>query len=233
MARRPVFLPTPDGPTPVITRLLDFEWFAGLSLAQKQKSILSLHNAAHEQIGTGKMLEVSTKSPEPLGVALSAFNLSFQTKMLAQPMSVECAFQGSKVFEHGGPFTELFRSTSRDAKRDERLTTSGRLTSFRFMGKDWPLEPQTAFYDWLYINALKRREDLAQQLCNYVGFTDIEFNPNKSINCQAYSVALFRSVQQRNCLEAVTNSPESFLDFLQNMPVSNAHQNDILQRQLF
>lgn len=42
----------------------------------------------------------------------------------------------------------------RDAKRDPRLQASGRLTGFRFNGSSFPLEPKTAFYDWLYINAI-------------------------------------------------------------------------------
>jgi hypothetical protein len=98
---------------------------------------------------------------------------------------VECAFQGSKVFEDGGPFTDMFAMAPRDAKRDERLQTSGRLIGFRFMERDWALEPQTAFYDWVYISALIARKDLAEGLSKYSAFTDIEFNPEKSINCQA------------------------------------------------
>ena len=32
----------------------------------------------------------------------------------------------------------------------------------------------------------------------YEAFTDIEFNPKKSFNCQAYSVALYKSLLKRN-----------------------------------
>jgi len=233
MANRPVFVPNPHGQAPVITHAVDFEWFAGLSVTQKQKSINSLHQAARLLTGVDRVLEVSTKSAEPLGVALSAFNLSFAMSMQERPVSVECAFQGSKVFEQGGPFTEIYRFTSRDAKRDERLRTSGRLTGFNFMETDWPLEPQTAFYDWLYINALKSRKDLSEQLADYCAFTDIEFSPQKSINCQAYSLALFVSLQQRNCLESVTSSQATFLDFLQSRPVVSARQDDLSQGRLF
>ena len=92
--------------------------------------------------------------------------------------------------------------TSREAKKDERLRLpSGRLTGFRFFGTDWGLEPQTALYDWLYINALKKRASVIEQLLSYSAFTDIEFNPEHSINCQAYSVALFISLHQRCLLE--------------------------------
>jgi hypothetical protein len=146
---------------------------------------------------------------------------------------VECAFQGSKIFEDGGPSTDMFAMAPRDAKRDERLQRSGRLTGFRFMGRDWGLEPQTAFYDWLYISALEARKDLAEGLLKYSAFTDIEFNPEKSINCQAYSAALFVSLQRRSLLEQATSSQEAFLNFLQSRSVNNARQNDSVQYRLF
>ena len=233
MASRPVFIPAPDGQALVSTQIVDFQWFAGLSVSQKQKSITSLHQAAHALPGIGKVLEVSTKSPERLGAALSAFNLAFDCSMLGHPLSVECAFQGSKVFEQGGPFTDIYAVTSSEAKRDERLRLSGRLTGFDFANVQWPLEPQTAFYDWLYISALKYRRDLADQLSEYSAFTDIEFSPQKSINCQAYSVALFVSLQKRNCLEQATASRAAFLSYLASRPVVNARQDDVSQGQLF
>jgi hypothetical protein len=95
------------------------------------------------------------------------------------------------------------------------------------------LEPQTAFYDWVYISALIARKDLAEGLSKYSAFTDIEFNPEKSINCQAYSVALFVSLQRGNLLEQATSSQKAFLNFLQSRSVNNARQNDIVQHRLF
>ena len=233
MASRPVFIPDLDGQALVRTQTLDFRWFAGLSLSQRQKSVTALHQAAHAIPGINKVLEVSTKSTEPLGAALSAFNLCFAHSVLGHSLSVECAFQGSKVFVQGGPFTDIYAMSSREAKRDERLRVSGRLTGFDFANVQWPLEPQTAFYDWLYISALKHRADLADQLSEYSAFTDIEFSPQKSINCQAYSVALFVSLQQRNHLEQATESPGAFLRYLGSRPVISAHQDDLSQGRLF
>ena len=62
---------------------------------------------------------------------------------------MECAYQGSKVFERGGPYTDLYSVDVRTAKRDPRLKESGRLTGFLFEGFKFPLEPKTVFYDWL------------------------------------------------------------------------------------
>lgn len=233
MARRPVFLPEPFGEAPVRTVYVEFVWHAGLAVSQKQKSIASLHASAQSLYEIDRVLEVSSKSSAPLGVALSAFNLQFQMPGRNAPISVECAFQGSKVFELGGPYRDIFDKTSRDAKRDPRLQASGRLRGFNFMGDEWPLEPQTAFYDWLYINALISSHDLSKRVLDYSAFTDIEFNPDRSINCQAYSVAIYVSLLRSGELAHTAKSKETFLGFLQNHKVNNPQQDDLVQGRLF
>ncbi|MDI3373700.1 hypothetical protein QLG06_04955 [Pseudomonas sp. V104_6] len=202
-----------------------------MSVAQKQRSIDSLHAAAKEAIpDIGEILEVSSKSKEKLGVALSAFNLSFTTLKQNFTMSVECAFQGSKVFERGGPYKDLFAKTSREAKLDDRIKNSGRLLKFSFYGADWELEPRTAFYDWLYINALRKQsDDLIDELLSYSAFTDIEFNPEKSINCQAYSIALFVSLHKQNLLDEALISKGSFLSVVGSALVSSSSQSEDVQ----
>ena len=127
-------------------------------------------------------------------------------------ITVECAYQGSKVFEKGGPFTDLYGKSSREARGDERLKTSGRLIGFQFDGKRFTLSPATAFYDWLYINALYPYREWLKRLKRYSGFTDIEFNPEKSKNCQARSCAMFVSLQQRDSLDSAIASFEDFLN---------------------
>lgn len=214
----------------VRTKHVEFQWFPGMAVSQKQKSADSLHAAALKLPGISKVLEVSSKSREELGVALSAFNLTFTTVKHNRTFSVECAYQGSKVFEHGGPFVDIFGMTSREAKKDERLRSSGRLTGFRFFGTDWGLEPQTAFYDWLYINALKKQPSMTEQLLEYSAFTDIEFNPERSINCQAYSVALYISLHKRCLLKEATSSKETFLRTVGKATISNARQDETIQR---
>src|SRR5690349_716503 len=130
MAERPIFIPRFEGRALVATKYVEFQWFPGMSSVQKQRSIDSLHSAARRIPGINRVLEVSSKSREDLGVALSAFNLKFTTLKYNLVMSVECAFQGSKVFERGGPYTDLYDKTSREAKKDERLRSSGNLTGF-------------------------------------------------------------------------------------------------------
>lgn len=229
MAERPLFIPAIEGPALVRTVYVEFQWFPGMAVVQKQKSVDSLHASALKLPSITKVLEVSSKSREDLGVSLSAFNLTFTTLKHSRTFSVECAYQGSKIFEHGGPYVDLFGMASREAKKDERLRSSGRLIGFRFFGINWGLEPPTAFYDWLYINALKKHPDVADRLMDYSAFTDIEFNPDRSINCQAYSVALYASLRKRQLLEEATSSKEAFLRTVGEAAISNARQDETIQ----
>ena len=210
MANRPVFIPMLDGKRLVLERPVEFHWFPGFAKSQKQKSIRDLHSAARTQLGIKNPLEISSKSEDPLGMALSSFNLSFTTKK-GRTLSVECAFQGSKVFELGGPFRDLFDKSSLEAKRDQRLKNSGSLKKFTFFGEDWALLPRTAFYDWLYINALVKDIALSERATEVDCFTDIEFNPDRSINCQARSAALFCALYHTDQLDFALASKTNFL----------------------
>lgn len=229
MAKRPVYIPTIARDRLVTTQYVEFQWFPGMAVSQKQKSIDSLHTSAMQLPNITKMLEISSKSREPIGVALSAFNLMINTQKFNRTFSVESAYQSSKVFERGGPFLDILEKTSIEAKKDPRIQESGRLVGFRFFGVDWELEPLTAFYDWLYINALKKRPTYADKIRDYSAFTDIEFNPERSINCQAYSVALFVSLQRRNLLDYATSSKSAFLEVVTKAVVSNARQDESVQ----
>ena len=200
MANRPIFTPDFNGFPFVETVDIEFKWYSGFAKSQMQKTIVSLHEAAEKQ-GIAPVLEISRKSASRLGVSLSAFILTLETPR-GQKMSVECAYQGSKVFENGGPYHDLYSVSSRSAKTDERLRNSGKLIAFNFCGEDFPIEPKTAFYDWLYITALcQKKKDLMQQLESFLGFSDIVFNPNRSLNCQARAAALFVSLSKNGLID--------------------------------
>lgn len=233
MAERPIFMPSFDGPELVKTSMLQFKWFPGMAKSQAQKSIDSLHEVACKKLNVDRVLEISSKSRDELGVSLSAFNLMIKTVKKGQEFSLECAFQASKVFEKGGPYTDLFEKKSIDAKRDPRLKESGRLIKFRFFGTDWDLKPRTAFYDWLYINALHKQEALASEVLDYRAFSDIAFNPEKSVNCQAYAAALYVSLSKRGLLtDELLKDKYCYLKTISSAKVSNAHTNSTPQEGL-
>ena len=142
MAERPVFYMQQKK---VVSKMYSFEWFPGFAVSQKQKSIESLHSAVLKVDPDARPLEISTKSREDLGVKLSAFSLTLN------PHTLESA----KVFANGGPYLDLLQVPPREAKRDKRLQDSGHLKAFCYQGEEFPLEPRTVFYDYIYIAAVK------------------------------------------------------------------------------
>lgn len=209
MANRPVFVPLKKAPF-VDVFMPEFTWNGGFAVSQKQKNIVALHQSYNRRFPDRKVLEISSKSLQELGVELSAFHLTKYVPALADCVPVECVFQGGKVFRAGGPYTDLYTASPREAKRDPRLRSSGELKSFFFDGAEMPLVPRTAFYNWLYINALLENADLAEQLLEFDAFTDIEFNPNKSSNCQAEAAAVYVALARQGLL----GQCEEFSDYL-------------------
>jgi hypothetical protein len=232
MAKRPIYIPQRCGKLLVKTEYIEFKWYPGMAVVQKQKSIKSLHAAAVQENICKAPLEISTKSEVELGSMLSAFNLIVTTQKYKNTFSVESAYQSSKVFENGGPFKDLLYATSREAKKDSRLRESGHLVGFNFFDENWSLEPRTAFYDWIYINALHKNEWAIDKLKNFDAFTDIEFNPDKSVNCQAYSVALYRALELRGLIKEAISDRDTYLQIVNTGAINNASENTDIQPRL-
>lgn len=196
-AIRPIFIPNTI--RLVEEKNLEFEWAMGMNRTQKQKSVVSFHNKAKE-FGYPKVLEISTYSQEPLGIKLSAFNLHFSSEHSSG--TVEELYQKSKIL----------RKT--DIMSIEKMSTKGlQPTSFRFEGFQWPLEPLSCFYDWLYINALQQNPNLANKVFEFQAFTDIAYNPKKALSTQARSVALYVSIVKLKKIDEIKN-PNKFLKLL-------------------
>ncbi|CAA6809513.1 MAG: Unknown protein [uncultured Sulfurovum sp.] len=212
MAKRPIFITSKNKPF-FEEKTIDFQFFNGFSLTQKAKSIISLHQSA-KTLGIEKVLEVSSKSDSKMGWALSAFNLLIDFNG-DKKISLECAFQGSKVFEGNIQYKDIYHKTSLEAKKDPRLKSSGAIIGFEFEGIFWKNEPKTAFYDWMYIQALYQNNlAVIYELCTYKAFSDIEFNPNKSINCQARTCAILVSLIEQNQLQEALSSKERFIEMV-------------------
>ena len=220
MATRPIFIPTnPDLSNSHITiddltktQNIDFTWHTGLTISDKQQSITSLHENAKLIDNISKILEISTRSTERIGVALSAFNLKIKSAKGRQ-FSVESVYQSSKVFNSSQGEIQYL-----EAKTDSRLKTSGNIIAFRTFGKkekEWSINPISAYYNWIYLNALMQHPEYHEPLLEYHAFTDIEFNPKKSLNCQAYAAALFCSLYKNDLLEEIMKTPQNFLSLYQ------------------
>lgn len=202
MANRPVFVAKESAPF-YRTMTIDFDWNSGFAKVQKQKNITAMHNEFLRRKPDKKILEISSKSMQEYGNDLSAFFLQKYVPELGKKVPVECIFQSAKTFQKGGPYKDILEVSPREAKRDGRLVTSGMLTGFTFENRVYPLEPKTIFYDYIYINALLENEELVEEILKYDAFTDIEFNPSKSINCQAKAAACFVGLYRAGLVEKV------------------------------
>ena len=208
MATRPVFEVTADENI-FVRRDVQFKWYGGRALERLRQNIRGLHENYLAAYPDKKILEISSKSADDLGVKLSAFNL-----MLRDGVTLESAFQGSKIFEHGGPYVDIIGKPSVYAKSDGRLKKSGAIIGFRLDGKDFPNNPPTYFYNWLYVTTLAANKILADELLarNFDAFTDIAFNPDKGkLNCQAEAAAIFVSLSRQNLLSDALADEKNFL----------------------
>ncbi len=213
MTMRPVYVTLEK--FPYFERVdVNFKFYQGHAYEQKILSIRSLHSAFKNLYPDKSVLEISTKSEDLLGSKLSAFNLPVKIPNSDKFALLESAYQGSKVFENGEPFTDLFERPARYAKSDGRLRTSGKLIAFQFDGEKFPLEPKNFFYNWLYITALAAQKIFAEKVLNYDAFTDIAFNPQKSISTQAMAAAIFVGISRAGLLDAALKSKDDFLKII-------------------
>lgn len=211
MASRPVFVPSFHDASLVQERFFDFTWSPGFAEIQKKKNVAALHAAAKKS-GLERILEISSKSEEKIGRRLSAFSLKVEIDGAEFPL--ESVYQGSKVFETCGPSHEIFDSEPREAKRYVRALDCGRLVGFELEGRRYPLVPKNAFYDWLYIRALAKHVDWINKNVSYDAYTDIEFNPEKQVNCQARAFAEYKSLVAKSEIDAAVRDFTHFASML-------------------
>lgn len=217
---KPVFMPRLNSDNLVKTDMVRFERHVGFASKQKKKSINDLHQVIRKKYGFKHVLELSSKSGNKLSFLLSPLSLKLANPQDGQQHSVENIFQSSKIFECGGPYLDLLSAPPRQAKKDERLITSGELIGYQYFDVVCNVEPLTAFYDWLYVNALKQNPHLHEDVMQYQAFTDIAFNPKKSIHGAAYALAMFVALKKRDLLDKVEDL-SVFFDLYHQFQVSN------------
>lgn len=175
---------------------------------QIKKFVPVLQEMYKSELGTDETpFEISTAAKSELGFSLSAFNLKDK-----KGRPVECLFQGAKKFEHGGPFVDLIDcGDPKAAKNDERIKNSpGKIVGFVLDGIEYPNIPKTAFYDYIYIKTLIENPEIAKQVDGINAFQDIWFNPEKSLNCQAEAMAIYRGLKDSGNLEEATKDFKTF-----------------------
>ncbi len=92
MATRAIFISTKTKPYYRVIPVF-FAWNGGFAKIQSQKNIRAMHREYHRYYPDGKILEISSRSEQDLGVKLSAFNLMTVVPSLKKKIPVECVFQ--------------------------------------------------------------------------------------------------------------------------------------------
>ncbi len=213
MANRPVFVCTDKFPW---FKKVDitFTWNSGFSLAQKQKNINAIHEGYVTRFPDSPILEVSDKCELELGKQLSMNSLTMKSPD-EQLFVVENLFYSAQVFEHGGPYLEFMTDSPQDWKTERRLRLSGPMIGYSLFDIDYPKHPQDIFFDYVYIRALMDNPDLADAIMDYEAFSDIEFNPERSLTCQARAAAMYVSLRKEDQLDQCVDF-ESFYVLLTN-----------------
>ena len=216
MGTRSVFIPNLEGSPWVDSISIDVYQQIGRSIDQTNYAVLRTHDEARQQ-GISPVLEISGRSTLPLGRSLSAWNLQLRNPG-DRKSTVECSYQGSKVFTGGGPYQDLYYESSGKAKTDKRLRESGKLIGFRYYDIEFELEPKTMFYDCLYLSALSQGQrdwELLKKLNVFKGFSDIYFNPEKGVSCQARSLALYIALYSSRAINDIAaRTAEEYRDLL-------------------
>lgn len=194
-ATRPVFIPFKSAPWVEVVEVAVPSRYVNRDEMQAYLSTWQ-ENACRDH-ALAPILECSSVSPEPIGKTLSAFNLRFKTPATGRTISVESAYQGSKVFKNGGPFHDIYDKDSRSAKTDRRTRESGQILGFDFFGRQFGLLPQNSFFNWLYLNTLVRNHPSILEYLgkhrnghDWVGFTDVFRAFGMDRACQAEAVAM-------------------------------------------
>lgn len=183
-----------------------------------------------------------------IGVALSAFNLMLhnkdgETHPVENWFQSSKRFRKSSG-ETCGPYRGLLSRDPLEAKRFLNQSVSRRekeglaaryeddplfvkiqleledaeFDCFELGGREYPVVPRSAFYDYLYVMALSQSQnsDLAREVLRYSVFTDIEFNPKKGkkiirFNTQARACAIFVALNQRDEVKRALRSIDDFI----------------------
>ena len=171
---------------------ITFKWEPGMSTSQRRKSCQNLHSALKEKYDQAA-LDISSASTTDLGVKLSAFNLKWRGK------SVECWYQGSKVYSIAGAMHYLYNATSMEAKQSMKQGGLGNLVGFNLEGTEYPMSPRTVFYDYIYLMGLLETYGDSLDLSEYGFFTDIQAVLNIDA-CQARTVCEYKLLQEEGNL---------------------------------
>ena len=89
-----------------------------------------------------------------------------------------------------------------------KVYVDNHIVKFKFRSTEFENNPYGMYYDYLYMVALYQNQEYHELIKNYYLFTDLFFNPNKSINTQARAIAIFKTLYDNNYLKILKNISE-------------------------
>ena len=154
-----------------------------------------------------RVLEISSRSPQPLGRQLSAMFLEDP----ASGKPVEAVYQAAKCYgPEGGPAGRVL-ANGFDAKQlDRTRCRAGRLRGFDDGRLFWPAETGTQFYDRLWIRSARAAGVGA---VDYDAFTDRFHRRGHALACQARSMAMLQGMARARVLDRL-DDPMAFSELM-------------------
>ena len=221
MAKRPLFIPQKKR-VGLIRIDVDFEYVSGQASVQKRKCVRSLHKSIKNMGYIENPLEVSTASECELGIKTSAFNLNIIDEEKGE-LVLESVYHATKVFKNHGVELSLLRMGARESKKraNALLKKYGVIEGYHYRGIDFPEEPKSLCFTWLYFQALKYlpTKELSF-LAQFDGFTDLNFKIDSMGNCQAHAMALFVSIYNHGIYEPWALTLPCLQSYLMDMDTS-------------
>ena len=160
-----------------------------------------------------RILEISSRSNEPFGRALSAMRLRAAGDDGDRARVVETVYQAAKCYGSGGP-DESPAANGFDAKRrDRERQKEGALRGFQHDGTYWPAASGSAFYDRLWIQAAVAA-GATRELARYDAYTDQFHRPGVSVACQARAAAMLVGLERSRRIDRI-HSTDQWAETLQ------------------
>ena len=174
-------------------------WFTPLD----RPPFVQEHHAASGPPANLRVLEISSRSDQPLGRRLSAMFL--KDPETGKP--VESVYQAAKCYgAEGGPAGHVL-DNGFDAKRFDRERSRGaRLRGFQHGEMFWPASTGTQFYDRLWMQSA-RAADVGR--VDYDAFTDVFHRRGQTFACQARSMAMMQGMIRAKVIDRI-DDPMAF-----------------------
>ena len=154
-----------------------------------------------------RVLEISSRSNEPFGRALSAMRLRAAGEDGDRAPVVETVYQAAKCYGDGGPDDRPAANGFDAKRRDRERRKEGALRGFQHDGTHWPAASGSAFYDRLWIQAAVAA-GAARELARYDAYTDQFHRPGISVACQARAAAMLVGLDRSRRIDRIYSTDQ-------------------------